>query len=100
MGTDQEKLEPLPSTPPKAKPSSSATISNAKLLAQELKDPVYLLLSQLMESQLIATPPPQPVYAPANNPDSLAKSIGSLEQGEDIFVVAAWYLQGSLFQMY
>ncbi len=90
LGTDQEKLEPLPSTLPKAKPSSSATISKAKLLAQELKssdvDPVYLLLSQLMENQLIATPPPQPVYTPANTPDSLAKSIGSLEHGEDIFV--------------
>ena len=88
---DQEKLEPLPSTLPKAKPSSSATISKAKLLAQELKssdvDPVYLLLSQLMENQLIATPPPQPVYAPANTRDSLEKSIGSLEQGEDIFVI-------------
>ncbi len=91
MGTDQEKLEPLPSTPPKAKPSYSATISKAKLLAQELKsfdvDTVYLLLSQLMENQLIATPPPQPVYAPANTRDSLEKSIGSLEQGEDIFVI-------------
>ncbi len=100
--TDQEQFEPRPSTPPKAKPSPFASNSRAKLLAQELKstevDPVFLLLSQMMEKLSVATPsPPQPVYAPINASDSLAKSIGSLEQGEDIFVFLHRFEYGMKF---
>ena len=99
---DQEQIESRPSTPPKAKPSPFASISRAKLLAQELKstevDPVFLLLSQMMEKLSVATPsPPQPVYAPINASDSLAKSIGSLEQGEDIFVFLHRFEYGMKF---
>ncbi len=52
--SEREQLEPLPSTPPRAKPTPSPAITKAKLLAQELKstdvDPSTLLLSHFFEN--------------------------------------------------
>jgi len=88
--SEREQLEPLPPTPPQAKPTPSPAITKAKLLAQELKstdvDPSILLLSQLFENRSVSSHQPPPTYAYSNPTDSLVKSIGWLEQGEDLFV--------------
>ncbi len=89
--SEREQLEPLLSTPPRAKPTPSPAITKAKLLAQELKstdvDPSILLLSHFFENQSVCSHQHPPTYAYSNSTDSLVKSIGWLEQGEDLFVL-------------
>ncbi len=81
---EKDKPELLPSTPPRAKPTDSSMIAQAKILAKELTttglDPTVLLLSKLLDKQMVTS---QPMYDPSG---SLVKSIGPIEQGENIFV--------------
>ncbi len=81
---EKDKPELLPSTPPRAKPTDSSMIAQAKILAKELTttglDPTVLLLSKLLDKQMVTS---QPMYDLSG---SLVKSIGPIEQGDNIFV--------------
>ncbi len=94
LGADvTQLLEPLPATPPRAKPTIPTQVEHLKKLADEAKatgiDPSILMIAQLMNSQATAQPDPSVVSAPRSKP------FCDLKQGEDIFV----FLHRFEFQM-
>ncbi len=79
-----QQLDPLPQTPPHAKPDPTP-LQQIKQLAEEAKandvDPTMLLFAQLLSKHT----QPQPTV-PLVRTEPLSKSVGELKQGEDIFV--------------
>ena len=81
----REHIEPLPQTPPKAKPSTASQLQELKELAEQAKandvDPNMLLFAQLFSKQN----QPQPSVSLVRT-EPLSKSVGEMKHGEDMFV--------------